>query len=85
MKTDFGIRIKDEILRKADQYAESQGIDLEALLIEYLRFLAIKAEKHEKQREDLRDYLDSLHREFDTFMDTDAKKDYRRYLIEKYK
>lgn len=85
MKTEYALHPKKELLQKAQSYAASQGYGLDELLEGYIRFLAHKEEKRDASRTELNSFIDELHGEFELTLDPDAKKDYRRYLIDKYR
>ena len=85
MKTDFVLRVTESRLKKAADYASSQGFQLEQLMESYIEFLAVKEEKHSESSEEIHAFMKDLHHEFDHSINPDAKKDYRRYLIEKYR
>lgn len=85
MKTEVSFQFKAEMLEQAEHYAASEGYNLHQLLAAYIDFLAGKDVRDAQAREDLHLSLHTLHQEFEHHIDQDAKKDYRRYLIEKYK
>lgn len=85
MKKPYTLNLPEEVIQKADHFAASQGLELQSLMEEYMFFLANKADSKQQERIQLREFLDELHREFDMELEGNAKRDYRRYLIEKYR
>lgn len=85
MKTEYALHPKKELLQKAQNYAASQGYGLDELMEGYIRFLAHKEERRDASKTELNSIIHELHGEFDLTLDPDAKKDYRRYLIDKYR
>lgn len=85
MNTEISIKTGEETLAKADKFAKSNGYSLERLMEGYIRFLAEKEDRKESDRTALNEFLQELHSEFEFSLDVNAKRDYRRYLIEKYK
>lgn len=84
MTTEFILHLKEHTLNKAKTYAALQGQSLEALIEEYLFHLAEKMESEDLEPSALRALLLTAQNEQDIPPDRDAKKDYRRYLIEKH-
>jgi hypothetical protein len=84
MTTEFILHLKEHTLNKAKTYAALQGHSLEALIEEYLFHLAEKMESEDLEPSALRALLLTAQNEQDIPPDRDAKKDYRRYLIEKH-
>lgn len=86
MKSAFTIYVKEETLELAHAYAESQGRDLEELMEIYLYHLAAGCGRKEVTRREIDQFVESIQDEHELALEeTDAKKDYRRYLIEKYR
>lgn len=85
MITDINIKTSEVNLAKAEKFAKSNGYSLESLMEGYIRFLADKQDLNEMDSNELNDLLKELHDEFGFSLDVNAKRDYRRYLIEKYK
>lgn len=85
MKTEYTLHPKNAPLQKAQSYATSQGFGLDELLEGYIRFLALKEERRDASKTELHSFMDELHSEFELTLDPDAKKDYRRYLVDKYR
>jgi len=85
MKTEFSISTSRALLSKAEKYTTSNGYSLERLMEGYIEFLADKYDHRESDDTTLKEFLKELHGEFEFSLDMNAKRDYRRYLIEKYK
>lgn len=85
MKSEITVKMSRETLKRAEQFAASNGYSLERLMEGYIRFLAKKEFRRGGEKASLRDFTQELHEEFDFSLDVNAKRDYRRYLIEKYK
>ncbi len=85
MKTNYNLILDKGLYEKADQYAVSHGIELNELMKRFVEYLASKEEAHEASRAGMNSFVDDLHRDFEDAIHPDAKRDYRRYLIEKYR
>jgi uncharacterized FlaG/YvyC family protein len=85
MIADFNIKTSADSLSKASTFAKSNGYSLERLMEGYIRFLAQKKDEIELESGEMNDLLKELHSEFEFSLDANAKREYRRYLIEKYK
>lgn len=86
MKSAFTIHIKEETLERAKSYAASQGRDLEELMEVYLYHLAAGCDRREVTRREIDHFVERIQEDLEwQTEEADAKKDYRRYLIEKYR
>jgi len=85
MIKDINIKTNEHSLAKAEKFAKSNGYSLERLMEGYIGFLADKQDLNDMDKNELNDLLKELHDEFEFSLDVNAKRDYRRYLIEKYK
>lgn len=85
MNSEITVKMSRAILDRAAQFAVSNGYSLERLMEGYIRFLAEKDVRRQSEQDSLNDFLEALHDEFEFSLELNAKRDYRRYLIEKYK
>jgi len=83
METKLTLRLNEKVIERAKIYAKNQKISLSKMIESYLDSLT--TEIAEKDKAAITPLVKSLSGVIDLPADFDYKKDYRDYLIEKYK
>ena len=83
METKLTLRLNDSVIERAKVYAKSQRISLSKMIESYLDSLT--REKENDNKISITPLVESLSGVIDLPSDFDYKKEYRDYLIEKYK
>ena len=83
METKLTLRLNDGVIERAKIYAKSQRISLSKMIESYLDSLT--REKENDDKISITPLVESLSGVIDLPSDFDYKKEYRDYLIEKYK
>jgi len=83
METKLTLRLNDSVIKRAKVYAKSQRISLSKMIESYLDSLT--REKENDNKISITPLVESLSGVIDLPSDFDYKKEYRDYLIEKYK
>jgi hypothetical protein len=83
MDTKLTLRLNDDVIKRAKEYASSHNISLSKMIESYLD--SITKEKEEIGKITITPFVKSLSSKIDLPDDYDYKKEYRDYLEEKYK
>jgi hypothetical protein len=83
MDTKLTLRLNDSIIERAKKYARNHKISLSKMIETYLDSITMQKEKDDKIS--ITPLVESLSGVIDLPADFDYKKEYRDFLIEKYK
>ncbi len=83
METKLTLRLNDNVIKRAKDYARNHKISLSKLIESYLD--SITKQKEEGKKISITPLVESLSGVIDLPADFDYKKEYRDYLAEKYK
>lgn len=83
METKLTLRLNDDVIKRAKNYARSHNISLSKMIESYLDSLT--KPKETEKRISITPLVKSLSGVIDLPADFDYKKEYRDYLDEKYK
>jgi len=83
METKLTLRLNDNVIERAKNYARSHKISLSKMIESYLD--SITKQKEEEKKIPITPLVDSLSGVIDLPADFDYKRNYREYLENKYK
>jgi len=83
METKLTLRLNDEVITRAKEYARNHKISLSKMIEAYLD--SITKQKSETKTNEITPLVESLSGVIDLPSDFDYKKEYRDFLEEKYK
>lgn len=83
METKLTLRLNDNVIERAKNYARSHKISLSKLIESYLD--SITQQKEDEKKISITPLIESLSGVIDLPADFDYKKEYRDFLDEKYK
>ena len=83
METKLTLRLNDNVIERAKNYARRHKISLSKMIESYLD--SITKQKEEENKIPITPLVDSLSGVIDLSADFDYKRDYRDYLENKYK
>ena len=83
METKLTLRLNDNVIERAKLYARSHRISLSKMIESYLDSLT--KEKNDDNKSSITPLVESLSGVINLPSDFDYKKEYRDYIIEKYK
>lgn len=83
METKLTLRLNDNVIERAKNYARSHRTSLSKMIESYLD--SITKEKEDERKISITPLVESLSGVIDLPADFDYKKEYRHYLEEKYK
>ena len=85
MDTKLTLKLEQNIIEKAKDYASSHKRSLSRLIESYLKSLVIQDNSNDNNEIQISPFVTSLSSGINIPADLDYKKDYTNYLIEKYK